>query len=377
MNCISINYKNSDVNFRKKFAFSKQTQSEFMKELLSSGTVDQCVFLCTCNRTELYFCGDKASKEHATSLLADFGKVSVTRLDRHIMYFCGESACTHLFKVVCGIDSMVIGEDEILGQSKDAYEFSKSLGYTGYELNMTFQSAFACAKKIKTETVISKTSVSTATLASNEASRFSDYVNVLIIGSTGRIGSIVLKNLSSHKNVSVTATIRKRCTDVLLGEKANVKYVDYDERYKYIENADCIISATSSPHYTVTLFDLQKEKISEKNRLFIDLAVPPDIDPSIGSINGATLCNIDYFEKLAKENNDLKLDSVESAKLIIANCIDELKKDMEFHSFMPSMENVKRAASNKTLEYIIYKMKSELNSHEFSHFLGVLKKIDD
>lgn len=377
MNCISISYKNSDVSFRRKFAFSKEIQAEFMKKLSEYGAVSECVLLCTCNRTELYFCGDAHSKNKVSSLLAEFGGVSETQLARQVMFFCGESACTHLFRVVCGIDSMVIGEDEILGQSKDAYEFSKSLGYTKSELNMTFQSAFACAKKIKTDTAISKTSVSTATLASNFASRFADYVNVLIIGSTGKIGSVVLKNLLSHKNVSVTVTIRKHCADMPYCENSAVKYVAYDERYKYIQDADCIISATSSPHYTVTLFDLKKENISEKKRLFIDLAVPPDIDPNIERLCGSELYCIDHFEQLAKENNELKLDSVEGAKLIIDDCIDELKKNLEFHSFLPNMDSVKSMAEHTTVENIIYKMKSELKSGEFSHFLSVLKSLDD
>lgn len=136
-------------------------------------------------------------------------------------------------------------------------------------------------KKIKTETAISKTSVSVATLASNEAAKFKDgELNVLVIGATGKVGSTVVKNLLSHKGISVTVTSRKHKAETVF-ENTGANVIDYDERYKAFDFADCVISATSGPHYTVTYYDLKKNIKTEKSRLFIDLAVPPDIDENI------------------------------------------------------------------------------------------------
>ena len=364
MYCISVNYKNSDVNIRKKLAFPENVQKDFLTELINGKTVSECVILCTCNRTELYFCGNEDSLNTVQNLLSNYSGIECDLLKKHLYLFYSDKAVMHLFRVVSGIESMVIGEDEILGQIKLAYTMAKDLGMTGYELNMTFQSAMACAKKIKTQTALSKTSVSTATLAGNEIAHFKDKVNVLVIGATGKIGTVLVKNLLSHKNVSVIATSRKHSAESVQ-TKANITIANYADRYSYMDSADCVVSATASPHYTVTYYDLKKNIKTDKPRLFIDLAVPPDIDGSVAEIKGLKLIGIDYFEKLAKNNNELKLDSVESAKEIIKEESDVLKKDIAFHFFLPHMESVKDKLSENSLEEILYKFKAELPSEEF------------
>ena len=296
MYCISVNYKNSDVNIRKKLAFSENVQKEFLTELINGKTVSECVILCTCNRTELYFCGNEDSLNTVQNLLSNYSGIEYDLLKKHLYLFYSDKAVMHLFRVVSGIESMVIGEDEILGQIKLAYTMAKDLGMTGYELNMTFQSAMACAKKIKTQTALSKTSVSTATLAGNEIAHFKDKVNVLVIGATGKIGTVLVKNLLSHKNVSVIATSRKHSAESVQ-TKANITIANYADRYSYMDSADCVVSATASPHYTVTYYDLKKNIKTDKPRLFIDLAVPPDIDGSVAGIKGLKLIGIDYFIK--------------------------------------------------------------------------------
>lgn len=372
MYCISVNYKNSDVNIRKKLAFSENVQKEFLTELINGKTVSECVILCTCNRTELYFCGNEDSLNTVQNLLSNYSEIECDLLKKHLYLFYSDKAVMHLFRVVSGIESMVIGEDEILGQIKLAYTMAKDLGMTGYELNMTFQSAMACAKKIKTQTALSKTSVSTATLAGNEIAHFKDKVNVLVIGATGKIGTVLVKNLLSHKNVSVIATSRKHSAESVQ-TKANITIANYADRYSYMDSADCVVSATASPHYTVTYYDLKKNIKTDKPRLFIDLAVPPDIDGSVAEIKGLKLIGIDYFEKLAKNNNELKLDSVESAKEIIKEESDVLKKDIAFHFFLPHMESVKNKLSENSLEEILYKFKAELPSEEFIKILDAFK----
>lgn len=372
MYCISVNYKNSDVNIRKKLAFSENVQKEFLTELINGKTVSECVILCTCNRTELYFCGNEDSVNTVQNLLSSYSGIECDLLKKHLYLFYSDKAVMHLFRVVSGIESMVIGEDEILGQIKLAYTMAKDLGMTGYELNMTFQSAMACAKKIKTQTALSKTSVSTATLAGNEIAHFKDRVNVLVIGATGKIGTTLVKNLLSHKNVNIIATSRKHSAESVQ-TKANITIANYADRYSYMDSADCVVSATASPHYTVTYYDLKKNIKTDKPRLFIDLAVPPDIDSSVAEIKGLKLIGIDYFENLAKNNNELKLDSVESAKEIIKEESDVLKKDIAFHFFLPHMESVKNKLSENSLEEILYKFKAELPSEEFIKILDAFK----
>ncbi|WP_405353620.1 glutamyl-tRNA reductase [Ruminococcus sp.] len=372
MYCISVNYKNSDVNIRKKLAFSESVQKNFLAEFITDENVSECLIVCTCNRTELYFCGNEQSVSIAENLLSRYCGIDCDLLKKHLYLFYADKAVCHLFRVASGIESMVIGEDEILGQIKLAYTSAKDMGMTGYELNMTFQSAMACAKKIKTQTALSKTSVSTATLAGNEIAHFKDRVNVLVIGATGKIGTTLVKNLLSYKNVTVTATSRKHKAQTVQNRQS-IAIADYADRYSYIDSADCVVSATASPHYTITYYDLKQSIKTDKPRLFIDLAVPPDIDSTVEQIKDLRLIGIDYFEKLAKGNNELKLDSVESAKEIIREECDVLKKDIAFHNFLPYMQTVKNKLSENSLEEIIYKFKANLPSDEFIKILDAFK----
>lgn len=374
LDCISFSYKSADIDLRKKLAFTDDTVCEISSKLIKAENVSECVIICTCNRTEVYYCGNKNSKNDVLNSLAEYSEITKALLSKHLLFFEADNAITHLFKVACGIDSMVIGEDEILGQTKSAYLSAKQNNTVSYELNMIFQAAFACAKKIKTETALSKTSVSTATLAANEAAKFSDKVNVLVIGASGKIGTTVLKNLASHKNVSVRVTLRHHNSSLNFIQDLGIETVPYQDRYEYIKSSDCIISATASPHYTITQYDLRNYLTDNKKRLFIDLAVPPDIEESVLKIDGVRLINIDYFQKLAKENNALKIDSVEAAKEIIKEEVDALKKDLIFHDFLPLLNKVKENFSDSFLENLIYKMKSDTSSDEFSAFIKVLKE---
>lgn len=371
MQCVSISYKNADSKMRGRFAFSAAMRCEIMRKLCDGGSISQIVMLCTCSRTEVYFCGNDGSRESVINALSERGGIGRDELLTHLRFYSSDKAIRHIFRVACGIDSMVIGEDEILGQVKNAYYESLELKTVSYELNMIFQAAIACAKKIKTETALSKTSVSTATLAANEAARLGENVNVLLIGASGKIGSTVLKNLLSHKNVRVTATLRQHGGDLKIFADPQVKAVDYSKRYEAVNEADCIISATSSPHYTMTLHELKGFLTVNKSRLFIDLAVPADIDAGIVGMGNTKLIGIDHFEKLASENNALKLDSAEEAKRIIADEIDILKKDMLFHDFLPFIGSVRGDISDR----LLFRLKSELNAEQLSAVLRSVRNL--
>lgn len=370
MQCVSVSYKNADAKIRGRLAFSDIIRRDIIRELFSCKDISQIVMLCTCNRTEVYFVGSENAGKTIINTLSNYGGIDSEKLLPLIRAYDNDRAVRHIFRVACGIDSMVIGEDEILGQVKNAYYEAAELKTVSYELNMIFQAAISCAKKIKTETALSKTSVSTATLAANKAARYADKVNVLLIGATGRIGSAVLKNLLSHKNVEITATLRQHGREFTALADPRVKTVNFSERYAAADKADCIISATSSPHFTITLHELKKNHVTEKNRLFIDLAVPADIDPEITRIQGTELMGIDHFNELARENNALKLDSAEKAERIIDEETDILKKDMLFHDFLPFIETVRGEISEK----LLFRLRSDLSSEQLAAVLETLLK---
>lgn len=366
MICVSINYKKADADIRGKFVFDRDKQIEISHSLSELG-VSENVILCTCSRTEIYACGD-ITEEDIMSVLSQAS--GIADIKQCAMIFCKNAAVNHLFRVACGIDSMVMGEDEILGQTRDAYKEASERGSVSHELNMIFQSALACAKKIKNDTSLSGVPVSTATLAANEASAFGE--KILIIGASGKIGLSTLKNLLAHKNVDVKVTSRKHIPDV--GEKLREKItiVPYEERYKYIDGADCIISATSSPVYTLTYDKITESIISDKPRLFIDLAVPRDIDENISKEKNIRLLGIDHFEKLSKNNSEIKLSAREKAEAIIADETETLRKNMTMQKFLLSAEKAKKALEEKGLDTLVYKLKSELDAEKFEAVINVI-----
>ncbi|MBR1592497.1 MAG: glutamyl-tRNA reductase [Ruminococcus sp.] len=364
MECISINYRHSDISVRERLAFAEGTQTEIMRAVCGNLSA-QCVILCTCNRTEIYFSG--VSDECILKILSDYSGISQSEIIPDVCFYREEKAVLHLFRVAGGLCSMVLGEDEILRQTKNAYRKACEAGAVSYEFHRIFQAAAACAKRIKTETPISRVSVSVASIAANEAAKYGK--KILVIGASGQTGTTAVKNLLSHKNVRITATVRRHGSNIRIAD-SRISEAEYSERYKYIAESDCIISATSCPHYTVTLNELKKMNISGK-KLFIDLAVPPDIDKGITQIPGISRLGIDDFKRLAEENHNIRAGSIETAEYIIAEEIENLHKEIIFHNFLPSKDLVcKRLADNP--EQAVFSLKKELDAETLSRVLDIL-----
>lgn len=385
MECISISFKSAPEEVRKCFVFSEEEKRKILEQ------TGQAVVLNTCNRTEIYVTGGENSFSLLERLLAEKSGMEETQLRRISRRFQGEKALEHLYRVTCGMDSMVLGEDEILGQMRQAYLFSCKAGKPGYELNTAFQGALACAKKIKTETEISKASVSIATLVSNEVfkaenrlprkesglsgmedQRADRLLRVLLIGGSGKMGSIILKNLLDHGNIHVFAT--KRNHGVTGSAKGTLTVVEYGERYEYLEQADVIISATESPHYTLTAGEAAGYLTDGRERLFIDIAVPADMDKDLGTLPGCRLISIDDFERLASRNNMRKQQAIQDAGEMMAKELDTLYKTLAFHDAAGVLDIWKERFAGCGPDKILYFLRDKLDAASFE---AVLKAFEE
>lgn len=367
MFAISINYKNAKTDIREKYAFDKETTLLFLQKLRNIG-LTEAVYLNTCNRAEVYVNGDY---EAAVKALAEFSGAEPSCLREDAFIYEGESAIRHLFRVTAGIESMVVGEDEVLGQMKGAYDFSKEHGFTDFIFNKVFQAAVAAAKKIKTDTELSKRSVSVATIAASKCHKFKDgHKKILVIGASGDTGGKLVKNLISYHDSTIYATVRNsHVTD------RKLTLVPYAERYHYIACADVVISCTKSPHYTVTYSKLKSEELEEKPRLFVDLAVPRDIDEDVLKLTQSELITINDIEALAKENNEIKKAEIVAAEEIIDEAVDELLKTLYFHEFLSEFDSIKH--DNKdVLSKFIYHYRDIATAEEFASFLKVLRRME-
>lgn len=375
MNIISINHKSTPLEIRGKISFNDEENVEFCSYLKRVNIVDECMILSTCNRTEIYYIGCKIPEQIQLEI-SKYKHLDNTLLMDYYRVYCGEKAIQHIYEVASGINSMILGEDEILHQLKHSFQIALDNKFTGYTLNTIIKGAISCAKKIKTETKISKTAVSIGTLTANEIFNLDiSEKTVLIIGVSGKAGSIVMKNLLS-KGINIIGTIRNHNSIFEYSSNyPNVKFVDYHKRYDYINQVDVVVSATSSPHYTITKNRLEKSITVEKPRLFLDLAVPQDIDNSIEELKDITLKNIDYFEILSKQNNLEKLQEVEKAKIIIEDEIDILLKEISIHEFIPYMEDLEKYIEIHGVESLIFKIKSESDSQTLKNMLKYLRRI--
>ncbi len=301
MNCLFLDYTRADVSVREKFAFSTRVRAALYEAFRPLGG---CVVLVTCNRTELYFCCDCLAAEN---ILLSFGALSFW--GRAI----GEAAERRLFLLAAGLLSMLIGEDEILGQLRAAYREAQEAGAT-IGMDCVFQAALACGKRVRGETKISSLACSVATLAAARVLSFRPgKKRVLVIGATGKIGGSVLKNLTASADTELLATARTREGAARL---LSVRSVPYAARYKYLDWADCVVCCTAAPHFVLRADEVSHALCTEKSRLWIDLAVPPDIDRAVAQISGCILVGIDDFCAEAEENNRRKTKEIQAAQQI-------------------------------------------------------------
>lgn len=370
---LSISHKQAPVEVRKLFSFQQEERQLFLRYMKETEGVSGAVLVSTCNRTEIYFSGEKEAVVKIERLLAGEKKVDIHVLRKYFRSYQGEKAVQHLFHVMSGLDSMVLGEDEILGQMREAYNAACAEDCVDYYINAVFQRALSCAKQVKTKTCLSKSSVSVATLSAAEAVHFKPQdKNILLLGITGQMGGLIAKNLAGRKDVRIFATVRRHHGGNL---PEGVQEISYGDRYEYIDRADIIISATASPHYTITYEACKKAVRTEKARLFLDIAVPNDIDPDIMLLDGAVLRNIDYFKTIAIDHNSQKEEGREQAEGIIRSECEEAEKELLFHEFLPDLEALKERLKEKSAEQLLYMLRDSADGEELSAILSACRKL--
>ena len=376
---VSISHKTASLELRRLFSFSDDEKREFLKAAKSNG-IEECVLISTCNRTEVYIHSNLSERkgfETVQKLLEQ--KAEGRECGSIFRFYSGDRVISHLFEVAAGLDSLIVGEDQILGQVKEGYELAFGFGATGYTLNTLFRYAVTAAKRVKTDTDLSKTPVSTATIAVKAAENHIGDLegkNIMVIGATGKIGSIVVKNLVYTGKSTVFAVGR----DLSHAPEGTIP-VKYDERYDYIDKCDAVISATASPHYTVTKGEVQKRLITDKKRAFVDLAVPADIEMSIGTLEGCAVFTLDDFGRIARENNAKKLEMAESARMILEKYQDECKNRLIFRRFEGDMlalkeiflKDCERKNAEKAFEKFFFRVRESAKPEAFEGFMECVR----
>lgn len=303
---IGLNHKSAPVHVRERFAFNKEENLKTLHALLQQGLSKEAVLISTCNRVELYVSGE-TSLEKLLQFLSGSRNIPYTGdLQKSFYFGIQEETVRHLFKVVSGLDSMALGETEILGQVKNAYEMALENHFSGVALNKIFQDAFRVAKQIRTQTDIQKGHISVANVAVELASKiFSNLesLHVLVIGA-GDTSEKTAKAMLSRGASRLSITNRTFERSQKLAEELGGKAIDFNTWTQDASDADIIVSGTSAPNYILTLPLIKNYMAHRINHplLLIDIAVPRDIDPEIEVVENVYLYNIDDLQKITTES---------------------------------------------------------------------------
>ncbi len=320
---LGLSHHSSPVSVRERFAFPEAGVPAALQSLRDSGVADEAVILSTCNRVEIYAV-TQLDASRASAALREF---LITHHDyrdplAEEIYFWGEpQSLHHLFKVASGLDSMVLGETEILGQLKKAYDLALQKGYTGGRLNKAFQRAFNVAKYIRTETSIQRGSVSVGSVAVELAekifSRLSDR-DVMIIGA-GDTSEKTARALLSRGARSILVTNRSHDKAVALAQELGGRAVPFDGWAAEFANIDIVVSSTSAPDYILDRVKLAPLMKLRRNRplLLIDIAVPRDIEPEVNFLEDVYLYNIDDLQTIANDYLKQRQEEVARCEQII------------------------------------------------------------
>jgi glutamyl-tRNA reductase len=304
---IGLSHHTSTVEVREKFAFSEAAIPDALRKLRESGVAAEAVILSTCNRVEIYAVTPSADRNSLQSLrqfLIEAREYRDPVSDE--IYVLGEpDSIEHLFKVACGIDSMVLGETEILGQLKKAYDLALQHRHTGGRLNKAFQRAFNVAKHIRTETNIQRGSVSVGSVAVELAEKIFYALHdhqVMVIGA-GDTSEKAARALLSRGARSIVVSNRSFDRAEALAKELGGRAVHFDDWAVEFEKIDIVISSTSAPHYVLDRTRLEPLMKLRKNRplLLIDIAVPRDIEPAVNFLENVYLYNIDDLQAIADD----------------------------------------------------------------------------
>lgn len=368
---IGVSYKEAPVEIRDHAAFTDTGKMELYDGLSGTG-VKEAVILSTCNRSEIYFLYQK--DEHVNQVIrlydAFFG---YPPLEEYVFVKKGEEALRYLFRVTSGLDSMVLGEDQILGQVVAAEEFARENGCSKKLMNRIFRDAVTCAKKARTLYRISEVPLSLSYIAMKQLGRICgiEGKEILVLGS-GKMSNLALKYLyeENPKKIYVANRSRERA-ESLRKEFPALSIVDFKERYQALAHCDILISATASPHVII-----RKEELlpREKELYVVDLASPRDIDPALHEEEQVQVFDMDYLNARAEENNKERLQRAYSISNMIEEYIPETEKwvlssrvDTTIQTLQERMDEVSEDA------YRILERKLDITEHEKAIVKKVLK----
>lgn len=320
---LGLNHKTAPVELRECIAFSKDEADAALKTLQGHPFIREVFLLSTCNRVELLIATDNVPRatEAAKSYIAKSKNLPVSEFAENLYIYEGDEAVRHIFSVASGLDSMMLGEPQILGQIKDAYRAATSSRTSGVILNRLLHKTFSVAKRVRTETGIGDHAVSISYAAIELGRKIFGTLEgkkVLLVGA-GEMAELAVEHLIRNRAGDIFVANRTFARGVELARRYNGKAIRFEEIAACLQHADIIISSTGSPDFVIKKALVKGCMRGRKNRplFFIDIAVPRDIDPEINQLSNAYVYDIDDLKGVIEENiEDRKKEALKGERIV-------------------------------------------------------------
>jgi glutamyl-tRNA reductase len=359
---VGLNHRTAPVELRERIAFPEEGLDRSMETLYNLSNLDEGLILSTCNRVEIYAATKDSEKgvEEIKDFIAQQHHLHVSEFEDTLYVLQGEESVKHLFRVASSLDSMVVGEPQILGQIKGAYRVAHAAKTTGVLLNKLLHKAFSVAKRVRTETSIGNRAVSVSFVAVELAKKIFAHLEgreVLIIGA-GEMCELAAQHLVRAGAQKILVTNRTWDRAMELAERFQGEALPFTELPHALLRADIIISSTGSPDVIV-----KKEEVStiirqrkQRPLFFIDIAVPRDIEPQVNTVDNVYLYDIDDLQEVAEANMKDRQHEARKAEAIVATEVEQFCRWYQSLELVPTivslqekMEEMRKKELEKTL----------------------------
>ena len=349
---IGLSHHTAPVALRERFAKRKSELEDTLRDLCAQEDINEVCIISTCNRVEYYISGSIDSSMLVAALknyIQDIYGLRGSELEEHTYSYGGIEAIRHLFRVSCSLDSMVLGEPQILGQVKNALKIAEEVGTVGGVLSKTFQRAFSVAKRVRRETSIAENAVSMSFAAVELGRNIFDSLEgkeALLVGA-GEMATLAAKHLIANGVANFRVASRTYQTAEKLAQEIGGRPSTLDDLPMLLARADIVICSTSASHYVVTK-KLMSQVVRERRYrpiLFVDIAVPRDVDPNVSLIDNCFVYDVDDLNGVLEVNRQQRQKAADDATRIVVEELDEYLRWNRSQQVVPVIKELRSQAS--------------------------------
>jgi glutamyl-tRNA reductase len=344
---LGVNHKTAPIELRERIAISREDLPEVTRALAAVPGIAECMIVSTCNRVELITAVDSPDIDLSAFVCNQFG-IDPAQLSSHVYQHRDQEAVRHVFRVASSLDSMVVGESQILGQVKEAFNTARTAGTVGGELDHLLQGAFAAAKRVRSETEIGSNSVSIASVAVDLARKIFGSLQgrtVFLVGA-GKMSELAARHLVQQGAGTILVTNRTIERAHRMAEPFQGRVIPFEQLYDYAAEADIIITSTGAPHHIFRREHGQAFLHRRRNRpmFFIDIAVPRDVDPAMNKLEGLFVYDIDDLQQVAAAHMAERARIATDAEVLVEREVEHFHQRRRTVNVAPAIVALQRQA---------------------------------